>query len=285
MAAVLDLIYQNGLGIMKTLRLLTPALLLSASSIANATIIDGYGTYASTGTSGDCPSYCTSPFAFGEADGGELSTSAYSEENTYGSARAEAILGGVDSTSVLRVQAGSAAGQGASATAYAVQGYNYTGTGTTTYELDLNLHGSVTNSDNGYSNNNLSLSFAILKGDDLEWYPDFATQVYEFGFGLEEVATEYLYIGNGLDINEGATVSFDVAEGESFYVLTSMGAISRNGEADGWNTFTMSFDDATGLEAVASAAPVDPVEVPEASSFALFASALFALVALRRKQA
>lgn len=264
-----------------SLQLITSTLLLCASTLANAAIISGYGTYASASSNSRCDE-CVYRFS-NDNDGGEFSTNANASDNAYGTARAQASLSGEDFTSVLRVQAASSsANNRAHATAMAVQGYNYTGTGSTTYELDLNLHGSVTGNP---QSNNLRLDFAIFKGDLLDWHRDYATLVYEFAeFGsLERLERDSMFIFEGFDINNNQTVSFEANEGDSFYIITSMGARGNAGNADGWNTFTMSFADATGLQAASMPAPV--VAVSEPGSLALLGSMLSALLVVRRKRA
>jgi len=165
-----------------------------------------------------------------------------------------------------------------------VQGYTYSGADTT-MTLNFNLHGSVGNNDSGlgdglvgsYASNRLRADIAVIFTSTLDWYPSFATLVYEVAGG--PFIDQSVFINNGLDQNAVGSLTFDLVDGMDFYVVASMGASAQNGFADASNTLTMQFVDDTGLVA----ASVSAVPVPAAVW--LFGSGLIGLVGIARRKA
>jgi len=266
---------------MKLKQTLSITLLAAACANAQATIVSGYGVEASTTTASNCPSYCTTAnggdFQYDSA-GGEFILSAYSSQNSYGFASSSAVYDGSSTyLPTLKVYGSSAEGAGAFANAFGVQGYTYHGADTT-ITLDFNLHGSVADNLSGYVNNSLSASVAVIFGSTLDWYADFATLVYEVapGNGDTVAGIGSAYIGSGINQNSPGSITFDLTDGMDFYVVASMGATSKNGFADGMNTFTMQFNDDTGLVAASV--------VPVPAAVWLFASGLLGLAGVARRK-
>lgn len=265
---------------MKMTLTLTISLMVGLSTSTQASIVGGYGVQASAGTASNCPSYCSGDFQ-SDINGGEFATSASSSENSYGSASATAVYTGSSTyLPTLKVNASSGLGKRASANAFGVQGYSYNGT-ETSITLDFNLHGSVGNNASGYTSSYVSASIAVVASSSLEWYPDFGTLVYEIASlipGNEVVGNKFVSINDGLDQNSSGSITFDVFDGMDFYVVASMNASANNGFADASHTFTMEFDNDSGL----TAAQVSAVPVPAAVW--LFGSGLVGLVGLARRR-
>jgi hypothetical protein len=252
---------------------------MGAPLVANAAIVSGFGVAASSVTASNCPSFCTTggggDFQYDSA-GGEFITVASSTETSYASGEAFADLAGSTYLPTLRVRTSADVGRGGDAEAFGVQGFTYTGPGATTLILDFNLHGSVGEGTPGaYSYNVLRADVAVMIGSQLDWYPDFATLVYEVATG-NVVGNESVFISTGNDVDVGSSISFAIDPGTDFYVIASMGANSRNGFADSWNTLSLSFDDDTGLTAASV--------VPVPAAVWLFGSALAALGCVRRNR-
>ena len=245
---------------------------------ANAAIIDGYGVSAGASTASNCPSYCTSAGGGdfqNDNDGGEFSASAYAFENSYAEGEAYAALNGMTYLPTLKVQASSDAGRQGRSTAFGIQGFTYSGAATT-INLDFNLHGSVGDNPSGYSYNVLEARVAVLKGSQLDYYADFGTLVYEVAFDLDKLGIESVFINDGINIDAPGFISFDIADGEDFYVVAELSAVGQNGYADAWNTLTLEFDDATGLQAASV--------VPVPAAVWLFGSGLLGLVGVARRK-
>lgn len=241
---------------------------------AQAAIVDGYGAYASASTHGNCPSFCRGGGEYHD-DGGEFSPSASAMESTFGSGQAYASLSGSTFLPTLKVKASSDLGRGGFANAFGVQGYSYSGSATTV-TLDFNLHGSVGDNAPGYVNNSLRADVAVIIGSELGWYPSYATLVYEVAMGLSVVGDESVFISNGIDQNAPGSITFDLEDGMDFYVVASMGATAKNGYANGWDTLTMDFDNASGLTAVSA--------IPVPAAVWLFGSGLLGLVGIARRR-
>lgn len=262
---------------------LISVLLLCAPLATNASIIDGYGTYASTSTASNCPSYCTTAdggdFQY-DSDGAEFSNTAFAEESSYALGRAQSSLTGSTYLPDLKVLASSDLNKGGFATAFGVQGFTYSGTSAATITLDLDLHGSITDNPSGYTYNVLSASVAVLIGSSLDWYPDFGTLVYEVAGGTTvRAGVESLFLGNpGINQSTSNFITFDIDPGDDFYVVAEMNASGQNGIADAWNTLTLNFDDDTGL----AAASVSNVPLPAAVW--LFGSGLLGLVGMAKRK-
>lgn len=260
-------------------------LLLSAVAMASATtkaaIVTGFGTHASAGTASNCPSFCTSAgggdFQSNSA-GGEFSTFAFAEEMSYGLGRAQAAFSGASYLPELKVLASAEEGRRGEGTAFGVQGYTYTGPAKN-LTLNISLDGSITDNPSGYTNNTLGASIAVLKGSSLDWFPDFATLVFEVaGETTTQAGVVQMFLSNpGLNQSTTDSISFDIDSGEEFYVVTEMTATGQNGIADAWSTLTVTFDDDSGLT---------PAIVPEPPAIACFTTAcLLMLVYTRRRKA
>lgn len=274
----------------KSLKLAIAGALTLFMSNASATLISGVGAAAFASNASNCPSYCTSAnggeFTYSN-DGGERTTNAYTTLNDYGYARAYSSFVDDSFLPILKVKANAGEGKKASATAWSVQNYTNTGFTTKTIDLDVNLHGSVA-SNAGSSSNNLEAKIAILSGTSLEWNPHFGTLVYEIAeFGGNSLIQDplSLFISSGNNRNESATISFDIAAGESFFIVSEMNASSRNGYADAWNTLSMTFQNGSNLQAaIQTTSPTNPTSVPEPETLFLFALGLTG-VALRSRKA
>jgi len=269
--------------ITKSLPLTVAGIMLMLAGTANASFISGIGSHTDNTTASNCPSYCTSGGGgqFSRSvNGGENTSETYSEENSFGESRAYASFIEGSYLPLLRVETSAELRKGSFANAFAAQNYTYTGSGTKTIEIDINLHGSVENNTGGYVRNQLRADFAIVTGTDLEWYPDFATLIYELAVD-NVVYNNSLFISSGIDVNVSDTFSFDISENESFYVISSMGAASKNGYADAWNTLSMTFDDNSNLQAAIQGSNV--AAIPEPQTFALFSLAI-ALMGLRLRK-
>lgn len=266
---------------MKTTLALVIGLMVGISTSTQASIVGGYGVQASSGTASNCPSYCSGD-SQGETNGDEFITSATASDNSYGSASASAVYTGSSTyLPTLKVSASSGLGKGASANAFGVQGYNYSGSGSS-ITLDFNLHGSVGDNASGYTSSYASASIAVIASSSLEWYPAFGTLVHEIATltpGNEVVGNKSISINNGLDQNSSGSITFDVFDGMDFYVVASMNASAKNGFADASHTFTMEFENDSGLTA---SAQVSAVPVPAAVW--LFGSGLVGLVSMSRRR-
>lgn len=195
---------------------------------------------------------------------------------TDGQTQAYADYSGDSFLPTLKAYAESTSDSQTWAHAAAVQGFNYTGTEASTFTLDINLHGSE--SGDGY----IKSSIGIIIGsnpDIFYWASSFGTAYYEPNDGNSQGGISDLWVNNGTDVNTSESLSFEIAAGESFFVLSHLTAIAENGIADAMNTLTMSFDDSTGLQSVYGI--TDSVSVPEPSTFMLFFIAL--TIFFRRK--
>lgn len=270
---------------MKTKLTLLLGLVVGASINAQAAIISGYGVQASAGTASNCPSFCTTADGGdfqSNVDGGEFSNSATASENSYGSASATASYTGVSPTFLptLAVDASSGLGRRADANAFGVQGYTYNGAATT-ITLDFNLHGSVGDNPSGYIYNNLRADIAVVTGSAMNWYPDYATLIFElvaFDPGLSVVGNETVFITDGVDVNAPGFISFDITDGMDFYVVASMGATAQNGFATALNTLSMQFDNDMGLTAASASV------VPVPAAVWLFGSGLIGLIGVAKRK-
>ncbi|REL28488.1 hypothetical protein DXX93_19230 [Thalassotalea euphylliae] len=228
---------------------------LTFSQHVSASLIQGWGVQANAGSASNCSAgSCTSAnggrFA-GENDGGEHQTTATLEHDLYGYGRAYADLSGSGYLPTLKVFASSEFGSRGTANAFGVQRFTYEGADNHTIDLDYNLHGSITE----FSSRNylqLRADVGVLIGDSLEWYPDFASLYFEFGGDLEPGGNDSEFISSGADVNMPGRLSFDIDNGQSFYVITSVSARAYGGEADGWNTLSLSFLDTSGLTAASA---------------------------------
>ena len=234
-------------------------LLLPIMASAN-TELTSWGTSTSVSTLDDCPSYCTGN-SDRASDGAVNQTTSYSElSNAAGFGKASAAIDGDGYTPSLKVYAESNANTGTWASAWGIQQYTYTGTGSATLELNLNLHGNVT------GDGQIKGEVAIIKGDELPWTSDMATLVYELVDYNDVLGFETLFLHETTGDLAVGSISVELNEGDTFFVradLLSNG--KRSGIADGYNTFTMSFDDTS--ELVAATQPEEPTEPENSLSY------------------
>ncbi len=241
---------------------------------ARAVIVDGYGVQTSASTWANCPSFCTGLSQF-DSDGGELVTSANSEQLTYATGRAAGSLNGPTALPLLQVFGSSAVGRRGNSNSFGVQGYTYNGTAPTTLDLDINLHGSITNNSPGYTSNTLSASIAVIGASDLPWVPSFGSLVFEVVDPGSVLGTAQVALNSpGADQNRDTAINFTLNPGDDFYVISSLSANGQNGIADGWGTLNLNFSDASGLT---------PAAVPLPAALWLFASGLLGFSTWRRR--
>ena len=254
--------------------------LFASNSFAIA--IQGVGTYAGVSNYSNCPSFCYGSSGSYDSNGDEGQVESFaslSNESGVGKAYSSFVSGSY--MPLLRVETSAIDRASTGATAFSVQNFTNTGTETKTVDLNVNLHGSVSSNDPVHSSNYLSASIAIISGTSLEWYPSFGTLVYEVAQPLFNPLS--LYIGDGLDVNDFDTISFDINAGESFFIVSNMQANADNGYANAWNTLSMNFTDSSNLQAALQVAgPSTPVSVPEPKTVFLFALCLAGLLLRKR---
>jgi len=264
---------------MKMRFLLLSGLFLGVVCNIQAAIVDGYGVSVVVGG----VNFLTSDVE-GIGDGGELVTSAAISTNTFGSANASAKYTGLSSTflPILSADALSGMDERAYAFAYGVQGYTYSGI-SKSITINFNLHGSVGDNVVGaIAEDNELLAFMTVVSSS-----SIPATAGIFHLLLDSPAIDpgdFIAYGdasitNGINQNSLGSLTFNVFNGMDFYVAAEIDANTKNGFADGSNTFTMQFDDATGLTAVAMSA------VPVPAAVWLFGSGLISLIGIaRRKQ-
>jgi hypothetical protein len=255
--------------------------LFASNSFAIA--IEGVGTYTGVSNYTNCPSFCYGNSGSSDYDDGEgqVESSASLTVNGYGSGKAYSSFTSDSYMPLLRVETSAIARSSTAATAFSVQNFTNTGSDIKTVDLNVNLHGSVASNDSGDTSNHLSAQVAIISGTSLEWYPSFATLVYEVAQPLFNPI--YLSISDGLDVNFFDTISFDVNAGESFFIVSNMNAYANNGYADAWNTLSMNFSDSSNLQAALQVANTStPVGVPEPKTAFLLALCIVGLLLRKR---
>jgi hypothetical protein len=228
---------------------------LLASASASAQITEGWGVQASAGSAGNCPSFCTgSEFSDTPPTGGEFVSFATVADNTYGSSWATArFAAGATYLPELKTFATSALGKQASARAFSAQGFSYSGATTATITLNINLTGShSSNGGGGYAYNNTGASIAVLRTNQLSWYPSFGTLVFEGGTPDEDRFVTDLFLSASETGTPSGSLSFTIDPGQDFYVVAQLTSVSQNGIADASNTLVMNFTNATGLTAVSA---------------------------------
>jgi hypothetical protein len=227
-------------------------LLVSAS--ASAQITEGWGVQASAGSAGNCPSFCNGSFSNTPPVGGEFVTFATVADNTYGSSWATArFAAGANYLPELKTYATSALGKQASAVAFSSQGFSYTGSEPTRITLNINLTGSHSNNvGDGYASNSTGASIAVLRTNQLQWYPSFGTLVYEGGPPEEDRFVTNLFLSASEPGTPMGSLTFTIDPGQDFYVVAQLTSVAQNGVADASNTLVMNFSNATGLTAVSA---------------------------------
>lgn len=167
-----------------------------------------------------------------------------------------------------------------------IQAFQYTGQ--TPFDLDLliNLHGS--SSGTGFYNG-IRADVGIIDAgnsltgfDDYYFNYDFGTVFYEpsDGYGLDSTS---LYIDNEQDVNKQDTLSISLVTNQYFYVATQLTVRARDGGvADAWNTLGMSFSDKSNLISAVPSANNPPANVPEPSTWAIFALSIIGFAAKRK---
>lgn len=271
---------------MKKTKMLILAAALTLPLTANAAIISGWGSYVKASTQGNCSNGSCSggggTYANdGLFDGGSASANVRLSDE-FGSAQAYSALTGTGYTPILRATSTAEPASGAFAIAYAVQGYTYTGAADTTLRLDISLHG-INSSDAA----DIRGDVAILRGNSLQFYPHFATEVYEFGYDMIDTfegkdSIESIFMSSVGESTMNSFIDINLSNGDDFFVVSSLSARSFIGAtADASNTLTMQFSGAgaAGLRA----ASVSAVPVPAAVW--LFGSGLIGLMGFARRKA
>jgi hypothetical protein len=230
----------------------------------------GYGVQVSSGTAGNCPSFCTGNEFADQTNGGEGDQSASASQSTYGTTRGSAQFAvGQTYLPELRAYASAGLGKRASTTSFASQLFTFSGAEARAFDIQVDLTGSVFNNASGYASNTILASMAVVRGSNLSWYPSFGTLIYEFVSEADRLAVKDAFI-NIPGVNSARTnLVFDLTPGESFYVITALTASSANGFADAENTLKMSFDNAAGVVAISA--------VPEAEGIWMAGAGLLAL--------
>jgi hypothetical protein len=237
----------------------------------------GYGTLVSSGTAGNCPSYCTGGEFADQFDGGAGQVFASASEATYGTTHGSAAFAvGQSYLPELKAYATAEVGKRASTTSFASQLFGYSGSEARTVTLQVDLTGSVFNNASGYASNAIGAQIAVVRGPDIPWYPSFGTLIFE-----AIPASERLALGNAFINTPGVTLAqtslvFDLLPGETFFVVTELRASSQNGVADASHTLTLNFDNAANLLAVTA--------VPEMGTGAMAGAGLLVLILLAKRR-
>jgi hypothetical protein len=224
--------------------ILASAVALSSAMVSAEITLDGWGTSAAVFSFDDCPSYCTGNIDSNEEGGVDQASSSAELNNIAGTGKSLAQVNGSGYTPVLKAQLSSNANRGMYANAWGIQHYVYTGTEETTLQLNLNLHGSVS------GDGKIKGAVAVIKGDELPWTDDMATLIYELVDYQDVLAHDSLFISSGIDQTDSVSLEVALSPGDSFFVRADLLTNGkREGSVDAFNTFTMSFDDASQLQA------------------------------------
>lgn len=232
--------------------LLAGAVAIAPLSVLAEVELNGWGTSVDVFSNSVCTdNTCSGTYQFAE-DGGVNDKFASAElDNPFGNGRAIAKVDGAGFTPVLKAESNSYSGRGMNANAWGVQQYTYTGSVATTLTLALNLDGEVE------GNGLISGAVAVIKGDEIPWTSDIATLVYEMVPYEDVLGYESVFIHASTASEVGTIIEFDVEPGDQFFVRADLKTRGRNGSsADAYNTFTMEFDDTTGLVAASDPEPV-----------------------------
>lgn len=248
-------------------------LCLTMNSASQAAIISGWGAETSSTTASSCPSYCTGTFTYDNNGGDGFSTATSNLVNTHGEPKSQATLSGTTYLPILKAYAESFGGTGAFASATGVQGYTYTGASPKTISLDLSLDGTIDLSAGGTAEASLEGQVAVIFTNQLDFYTDFGTVVYEVAPPGSVAATSQVF---GIATDQ---LTFTVNPGDDFFVWAGLQVDGmRGGIADAYNTFTMDFADDAGLQAASVSA------IPAPAALWLFGSGLMGLIGVARRR-
>ena len=234
-------------------KILTFVALLTISSSASAIVV-GWGAESRNTTFGSCPLFCTN--ARTVIDGGDARFSAAATESTFGLSRGDVDMNAPLRTylPVLKAESIASAGGGSRATITGVQGFTYTGLTATTITLTLNLDVFLDRTAAGTPEASAQSDVAVFFTNNLPFVNDFATVKFEVGAasfrGDESTMRADIALGSQGNVTVSDTFSFDVLPGDEFLVWAGLRTFAeRGGVADVFNTFTLTFDDDTGLTA------------------------------------
>jgi hypothetical protein len=244
--------------------------LASGTSLAQEVELPGHGVQVSSGTAGNCPSFCTGGAFADQTNGGAGEQSASASESTYGITRGSAqFAAGQTYLPELKAYASAEVGKQASTTSFASQLFTFSGAEARAFNLQVDLTGSVFDNPTGYAYNNIGASIAVVRGASLPWYPSFGTLIYEAVSSENRLAVENAFINTPGVTSAQANLNFNLLPGESFFVVTQLTALSQNGIADAENTLKMRFDNAADVVAISA--------VPEAEGMWMAGAGLLAL--------
>ena len=280
--------------------------LLTLPHVSAAVPLDDWATGATTAVYD-----CTNVFALfcpftpvsvinGPEGGGVMQSSASSTIDTnppLGHAQAYAELNPATGVAIPVLKAESFSDSedgGAAASAFAVEAYTNTSGSTQSYALDFLLDAVVADSttlsllDQGTT---VVAGGFVVKADSglYSFSSDFETVIANLLrqslITLEVIATDLLTAlpNGGVPQNLQDTVNFDLADGESAYVLAFLTAQAMRdlSSADAFSTLTVEFQDPIGL---VSASNSGSTEVPEPGSLGLMALGAILTLAARRSR-
>ena len=279
--------------------------LLTLPHVSAAVPLDDWATGATTAVY-DCTGvsalFC--PFTpvsviNGPEGGGVMQSSASSTIDTnppLGHAQAYAELNPATGVAIPVLKAESFSDSedgGAAASAFAVEAYTNTSGSTQSYDLDFLLDAVMVKDET----TPLDLGTTVVAGGFVvkadsglySFSSDFETVIDNLSFPsvitLELIATDLLIAlpNGGVPQNLQDTVNFDLADGESAYVLAFLTAQAMRdlSSADAFSTLTVEFQDPIGL---VSASNSGSTEVPEPGSLGLMALGAILTLAARRSR-
>ena len=252
---------------------------------AQAVIVNGYGTFAISGSASNCPSFCTTAGGgqfTSSSDGGEFKTSAYATDNTFGFGEAMAELSGPLGLPTLKAQASSDVGKQGRGSTFASQGYTFTGQSSEAITLDLNLTGTITNNPIGYVFNRITASIAVIRRDSIPFFTDFSGLVFELVPSSDVVAVADLIIDDEMTTSDSADITFTVNPGEDYYVVATLTAVAQNGIADAFSTLNLNLLDDSG-NTLDDSFGFQAATVPVPAAVWLSLSALLSLTSFRKQ--
>ncbi len=271
---------------MKHSTILFSLLFLTLSNSADAMPVS-WGAIA-TSALGSCSGSCFAISPNQEIGGGMNANVSSEVSDSRGLSQAQATLDGSSFTPVLKAFAMTNPGNGvAFSTATGVQSYTNNGPART-ITLDLTLSASVSGNDSG-----ASARIGVFLTDELSQFSrDFGTTAFEIGSDTligrdtpnddSDDAWASLFISSS-NTPTNTSIDFHIDAGQDFLIWAGLQADSKfGGTADAFNTFTMNFDDDTGLLA-ASVANTAPVPLP--ATIWLFLVGIGAITSMLRGQA